>query len=524
MGNSFKINFIKHDNSYEFSDIEEDVNLDSKDKNVIMLGIDNIRGILNNDELKIKKYSQDEDTDNIVLYVNNETILELLEVYKKSKPYLSDEDLIKEIKKELLIGFMNISKVETNYIEDICEYTLKYKPNILINGNSSENTNAETEASIKEIDVSKINPVEVVAKIKEKVIAQDETVKSIVYNIYNNQKILESGNTDIMASKANILLDGPTGTGKTFILKEVANELSLPINITAADQYAVPGYKGMQLQEMLIPLLEQTGGNVELAERGVIVLDEFDKLCVNSEKSLEMHKAVQNQLLTYIGGKKVSLEYNGKKIDFDTSKITFICLGAFTDLREQKIDEELNDNSEYTIKPEDYIEAGLQRELVGRFSLITSTKGLTEDDFVDILKESKTSPLKQLVEAIKGSYDMDISYDDEVVRRVAHEAQKFNTGARALQTVVNIVREKLLCKIFESKSLGVNEITITNEDLDALEETFKRKATEAEKEKAARNRSKNKKDNITSLADYIASKYTSDEEPETESVQKRRAA
>lgn len=323
----------------------------------------------------------------------------------------------------------------------------------------------------KPIDVSNVNPEEVIAKIKKKVIAQDKAVETIVNNIYNNQKIFDTEDENMISvSKSSILLDGPTGTGKTLIAKQVAKELDIPIVMRSSTIFATAGYKGVNLTELLQDMLDQSGGNLERAERGIIVLDEFDKLAGDSNSDLEMKKAVQQDLLAYIGGGKFPIEYNGQKIEFDTSKITFICMGAFTDLRERKIAEGLDKDGFYKMEPEDYIKEGLLRELVGRFSLITSTQSLSREDLRKILTDSTISPLLQLKQMAK-IYNKEVSYSDDMIDKIVNEAFAKDTGARSLATVVNGLRNQVLKQLINSDE---KVIEITDEVFEKAKDEVKR--------------------------------------------------
>ena len=266
-------------------------------------------------------------------------------------------------------------------------------------------------------------------------------------------------------------------------MKEVAKQMNLPIVIKPATMYATTGYRGVELQDMLISLLKVTNGNLEAAERGIIVLDEFDKLgkSGDSDSSLEIRKAVQQDLLTYIGGSKFTVEYKGKSYDFDTSKLTFICLGAFTDMRERK-QEHLDENGNYEVAEEDYIDAGIMRELVGRFQLITSTRSLGKEDFIRILKESSISPLNKLVELGKNIYNANIVFDEDIIEQIADQALEKDTGARSLNSVVNSLRNLILKDLNESrKTPELTEIRITSEMLEKIKEQYIRKGNVTKK-------------------------------------------
>lgn len=389
----------------------------------------------------------------LVLTFNDDVYSALLE--EQLNNGISIEDSTELIRNMLQSNAAYINNVNFETHGGISSILLGFdKELIKENKNSEEDVNKKTEektgdqqdieGKTTEIDISKINPDEIIAKIKKKVIAQDRTVETVVNNIYNNQLVIESEDSNLInSSKSSILLDGPTGTGKTLIIKEVAKEMSLPMIIRSSTIFSAAGYKGEDLVEMLAGLLKITDGNLEMAERGIIVLDEFDKLAGNGNNELEMKKAVQQELLAFLGGAKYPVEYEGKTIEFDTSKITFICLGAFTDLRERKISEGVDNEGYYNIKPEDYINEGLLREIVGRFSLITSTQALSKEDMISILNKSEISPLTQL-KNLAAVYNKELVFDKELVDEIATIAYENNTGARALQTVCNGLRNMYL--------------------------------------------------------------------------------
>ena len=255
-----------------------------------------------------------------------------------------------------------------------------------------------------------------------------------------------------------------------MIAKQVAKELDIPIIIRSSTIFSTAGYKGANLTELLQDLLEKSGGSLERAERGIIVLDEFDKLAGDSNSDLEMKKAVQQDLLAYIGGGKFPIEYNGQKIEFDTSKITFICMGAFTDLRERKIAEGLDKDGFYKMEPDDYIKEGLLRELVGRFSLITSTQSLSRENLKKILTDSTISPLLQLKQMAK-IYNKEVSYSDDMIDKIVNEAFEKDTGARSLATVVNGIRNQVLKQLINSEDKVVE---INDEIFDKAKDEVKR--------------------------------------------------
>ena len=364
-----------------------------------------------------------------------------------------------------IIGLVNVESMYDNNMRMIEDMARSF-------GTRVYEINPDDEDSSEIQDFTDIDVQSVISEIKKKVVAQDETVETIVNNIYTNQRIIDTADDDfINSSKVNILLDGPSGTGKTLIVSQVARQLSLPIVVRPITSFSTVGYRGADLTELLVELLDKAGGNLELAERGIIVLDEFDKLASrDSSRGLEIKYAVQQELLSYIGGGKHSIDYKGKKITFDTSKITFIGCGAFTDLRERKIKENSSssigfassndkEKNSYTISIQDYIDEGLQKEIVGRFTLFTSTNHFEHNALVEILNKSTLSPVKSLVKVGK-MYDVDIIISDEIISLIADYALVEGTEARALQEIVNNLKNILLPSMISSRK---DRIVITEE-------------------------------------------------------------
>ena len=349
----------------------------------------------------------------------------------------------------------------------------------------SEVTQKETANSNNEkYNMNKLTPNKTIEHLKKRIIGQDKAIEDAVSTLFLNQKLIDMGDEDaLITSKANVLIDGPTGTGKTMLVKELSKSMSLPMVITSITSFSTTGYKGNDLENILLKLIKEADGDIELAQRGIICLDEFDKLGANNEQdSLAMRKALQEELLTYLSGNKFDVNYNGKTIEFDTSKVTFIALGAFTNLRERKILEnekkhqtskigfvDKNEKKEYSrtfeIDTQDYINEGIMRELVGRFTTKTYTMALSIEDYKNIMLNSLTSPLKSL-EKIAESYGKKIIYTDEVISYIAELVYKNNTGARGLQNIFNDLSRSLLWTMM--KETNEKNIEITTKMIDEL--------------------------------------------------------
>ncbi len=296
--------------------------------------------------------------------------------------------------------------------------------------------------------------------IKKKFIGQESIVEELFYNIVNNQQLATM--RDVPDGQRSIIfIDGPTGTGKTAITREITESLGVPFTSTSLTNYSAEGYKGGDITDILKDLLKKAGGNIEKAQRGIVVLDEFDKIAYSRGEGLEMKKAVQQQLLDFMGGGKYTIRigesiFDMREVEFDTSKLTFVCLGALTDLRTKKtetvqplgfIQEEQTTKAEdsYNITPQDLINIGLERELVGRFNTYLHTDDYSIETLERILRESTISPFiafKSWVESL--GKKLVIDDEDKVFSIIAECAYQLNTGARSLQTVMNNIRTPLI--------------------------------------------------------------------------------
>lgn len=297
-------------------------------------------------------------------------------------------------------------------------------------------------------------------EIQKKFIGQEVAAEELFYNIVNNQQLAEM--EDIPDGQRSIIfIDGPTGTGKTAITREITEKLGIPFTSSSVTNYSSTGYVGGDITDVLKELYRKADGNLEKAQRGIIVFDEFDKIAYSRSGGLEMKKAVQQQLLDFLGGGKYNISIGNSKsdmseIEFDTSKLTFVCLGALTDLRSKKTEtrqtigfgqtSQSSEEQTYSITPQDLMSIGLERELVGRFNTYLHTDDYSKESLEKILRESTISPLigfKKWIEA-RGKQ---LVIDDDVYGLIAEQAYELNTGARSLQTVMNNIRTPFIREV-----------------------------------------------------------------------------
>ena len=301
--------------------------------------------------------------------------------------------------------------------------------------------------------------------IKTKFIGQEALAEDLFYNIINNQHLINK-ETINDGERSLIFLDGPSGTGKTAIIKEIAEKIGVPFLVTSMGEYSATGYVGGSLENILVELYNKANGDLELAQRGVVVLDEIDKLIFGGANALVMKKAVQHDLLKLLGGGKYVITvgdglFSRRTIEFDTSKLTFAGIGALTDLRTKKTtvkshmgfgeSKVISMTENYSITPADLIEIGFEKELIGRFNVFLHTEDYDVAALERILRESAISPVLGFKKWVEGN-DKHLEITDDTYLAIAECAHKLNTGARSLQTIMNNVRSHYIKEIMRGNS------------------------------------------------------------------------
>lgn len=291
--------------------------------------------------------------------------------------------------------------------------------------------------------------------IKKTIVSQDEQIMQILTSLFKNQKVVNSDlDIDLIAKlKENILICGSTGTGKTEILKRISKLYGVPIVIEDATALSETGYQGRKITDMLEDLCLAADNDIELAEKGILVIDEFDKLAEKSGDS-ESHVSrlgVQRSLLKLLDG---SLFYFDDK-KFDTSKLTIVGLGAFTGIAK--------DDDYKKLTSDDFMKYGIMRELIGRFSKIIPMNTLSKKDIIKILKESEFSPLntyKKLFDMLGVNFD----FSDEFIEYIAELAISKQSGARSLKTVFDDCISSALFRIFAGEYTNISLVKPDDEN------------------------------------------------------------
>jgi len=351
----------------------------------------------------------------------------------------------------------------------------------IINSDSKKKTTSDS--------VQLPTPSKIFKFLDDYIIGQDDAKKALSVAVYNHYKRQKAGeDSDVEIQKSNVLMIGSTGTGKTLFARILAKLLDVPFAIADATTLTEAGYVGDDVESVLTRLLQNANFDVQKAEKGIIYIDEIDKISRKSENpSLTRDvsgEGVQQALLKLIEGTNANVPISGSgrkhpnesTVQIDTSKILFICGGAFVGLskiidnRLQKknrigFGSEISDKKETEenikdVRSEDLVKFGLIPELVGRLPVITVLKSLSEEDLIKILTEPKNAILKQFQAMMKFD-NVKLTITEDGLKEIAHLAKVRNTGARGLRSILENI---LLSPMFEAPDKkDLNEIVIDSD-------------------------------------------------------------
>lgn len=363
--------------------------------------------------------------------------------------------------------------------------------------------NQQTQEEIQEIKkqmrdlMNVVTPKHLYDYLNQHVIGQEEAKKYVSVAVYNHYKRFcdtiygytqgEENNPyeDVTIEKSNVIIAGPTGCGKTYMLRMLAKYLNIPFYISDSSSLTQAGYVGDDVENCVLGALRDCNFNVQAAQHAIIVLDEFDKISRKGENTSITRdvggEGVQQSLLKLVEGHKVQVPPNGGRkhpeqecIEVDTTNILFFGIGAFDGLeriiekRKNKktigfntiiSDNNFEENEDILadITTEDLKKFGLIPELIGRFPLITHVKNLTEDELYQVLIEPKNSIIKQY-QKMMWIDNIDLTFEEDALRIIAKDASEKKTGARALRGVIDTVLADIMFEYggFHKEKISLN--------------------------------------------------------------------